>query len=52
MAGNDADYDVEVACLESCQSPDDPPRYPPTTSGEYLLSRFNATYAYRERVGA
>ncbi|MCH9019524.1 MAG: isopenicillin N synthase family oxygenase [Proteobacteria bacterium] len=48
----DPDYDVEIACLESCQGPDDPPKYPPTTSGEYLLSRFNATYAYREGMKA
>ncbi|MFQ5957986.1 MAG: isopenicillin N synthase family dioxygenase [Alphaproteobacteria bacterium] len=44
----DPNYDVEVACLESCQGPGKPPRYAPTTSGAYLLSRFNDTFAYRQ----
>lgn len=44
----DPNYDVEVACLESCRGPDNPPRYAPTTSGEYLLGRFNDTFAYRK----
>ncbi|MFQ5785197.1 MAG: isopenicillin N synthase family dioxygenase [Alphaproteobacteria bacterium] len=44
----DPNFDVEVACLESCQSPDDPPRYAPTTSGAHLLRRFNDTFTYRK----
>ena len=44
----DPNFDVEVACLECCQGPDDPPRYPMTTSGEYLLGRFDATFSYRK----
>ncbi|NJO75192.1 MAG: isopenicillin N synthase family oxygenase [Leptolyngbyaceae cyanobacterium RM1_406_9] len=38
------DAEAEIVCLPSCQSPDNPPRYPPVTSGEYLLSRLQATY--------
>lgn len=38
------DFDVEIACLPACQSSDRPPRYAPIGSGEYLLSRLNATY--------
>ncbi len=44
----DPNYDVEVACLESCQSPINPPRYPPVKSGEYLVSRFDETFSYRK----
>jgi len=35
---------VEIACLESCHSPDKPPRYPPILAGDYLQSRFKTTY--------
>jgi isopenicillin N synthase-like dioxygenase len=38
------DSDAEIACLPTCQSSDNPPLYPPITSGEYLLSRLQATY--------
>lgn len=38
------DAEAEIVCLPSCQSPENPPRYPPVTSGEYLLSRLQATY--------
>lgn len=36
-------YDAPVACLPSCRGADRPPNYSPTTSGEYLRSRFLAT---------
>jgi isopenicillin N synthase-like dioxygenase len=36
--------DTEIACLESCQSFDRAPLYPPITAGDYLLSRLQATY--------
>jgi isopenicillin N synthase-like dioxygenase len=36
-------YDAPVECLPSCRSADRPPKYPPTTSGEYLLQRFVST---------
>ncbi|KAM3091769.1 isopenicillin N synthase family dioxygenase [Phormidesmis sp. 146-12] len=38
------DYEVEIACLPSCQSLDNPPRHAPVLSGEYLLSRLQAAY--------
>lgn len=30
--------DVKLACLPSCQSADNPPKYPPTSFGEYLAA--------------
>jgi isopenicillin N synthase-like dioxygenase len=36
-------YDAPVACLPSCTSADRPPKYAPTTSGEYLRMRFTQT---------
>jgi isopenicillin N synthase-like dioxygenase len=41
------DYHAPVACLPSCQSADNPPKYQPTTSGEYLVSRFRTVQKYR-----
>lgn len=35
---------AEIACLESCQSPEHPPLYPRISAGDYLLSRLQATY--------
>lgn len=41
-------FDTRVVCLESCRSENNPPKYPETTSGAWLLSRFDDTYAYRK----
>jgi isopenicillin N synthase-like dioxygenase len=38
------DAEAEIVCFPSCQSADNPPRYAPITSGDYLLSRLQATY--------
>lgn len=38
------DFDTEVACLPSCQSADNPPRYPPTTTGAHILQRLREAY--------
>jgi isopenicillin N synthase-like dioxygenase len=38
------DAKTKIACLPSCQSSDNPPRYPLVTSDDYLLSRLRATY--------
>ena len=38
------DSEAEIACLPTCQSSENPPLYPPIKSGEYLLSRLQATY--------
>ena len=36
-------YDAPVECLPSCRSAERAAKYPPTTSGDYLRSRFTAT---------
>jgi isopenicillin N synthase-like dioxygenase len=41
------DYYTPVSCLPTCQSPDNPPRYQPIRSGDYLLSRFRDVQKYR-----
>lgn len=40
----DPDYDAVVSCMPTCQGPDDPPRHPPVTGGEHLLSMLRATF--------
>jgi isopenicillin N synthase-like dioxygenase len=35
--------DALITCLDSCQSPDRPPRYPPVTAGEHLRARARAS---------
>ncbi|TBU96865.1 2-oxoglutarate and iron-dependent oxygenase domain-containing protein [Stutzerimonas kirkiae] len=41
--------DTEIACLPNCSGPDNPPRYPPISCSDYMLSRFADTYAYRRK---
>jgi isopenicillin N synthase-like dioxygenase len=38
------DFDTEVACLPSCQSADNPPRYAPTTTGAHIMRRLQEAY--------
>lgn len=38
------DANTDIVCLPTCQSDENPPKYPPVQSGEYLLSRLQATY--------
>jgi isopenicillin N synthase-like dioxygenase len=40
----DPNADAVVACLPSCLAPGDVPKYAPITYGEYLRSRYDATY--------
>lgn len=40
----DPNPDVDLVCLPQCQSERDPARYAPITAGDYLRSRFLATY--------
>ncbi|MEM7142472.1 MAG: 2-oxoglutarate and iron-dependent oxygenase domain-containing protein [Actinomycetota bacterium] len=40
-------YDVLVECLPSCLGPGERPQHEPVTSGGYLQSRFDDTFAYR-----
>ena len=48
----DPTYHTLVSCLESCQGPDAPAKYPPITWGDYLTQRFDQTYAYRKEKQA
>jgi isopenicillin N synthase-like dioxygenase len=43
---NQPNYDAVVACIETCQSADNPPRHPPVTSGEHRLKRYAETYGF------
>ncbi|MCU4676020.1 hypothetical protein N7931_10275 [Catenovulum sp. 2E275] len=36
--------DKVISCIESCQSADNPAKYPPVTTSEYMISRLNRTY--------
>ncbi|KAG2482592.1 hypothetical protein HYH03_018476 [Edaphochlamys debaryana] len=38
-------FDARVEVLPCCTGPADPPRYPPTTSGQHLLDKYAATHA-------
>ena len=35
----DGNYDATIECLATCSSPDNPPRYSPTTAGENLMAK-------------
>jgi isopenicillin N synthase-like dioxygenase len=41
------DYRTLISCLPTCQSADNPAKYQPITSGDYLLSRFRDVQKYR-----
>lgn len=41
-------YDTPVETIASCLAPGEAPRYDPVVSGEYLMSRFAATYEHVE----
>ena len=43
----DPNPDATVACLPTCQSEDQPPRYAPISGADYLKSRLDATYTHR-----
>ena len=34
-------YDAEIKCIDSCQSADEPAKYPPVLNGDYLYSKFS-----------
>ncbi|NKC33542.1 isopenicillin N synthase family oxygenase [Roseomonas sp. BU-1] len=44
------DYDAPVHCLPTCQSPENPPKYEPIKSGDYLVSRFKAVQKFGRKV--
>lgn len=37
------DFDAKVVCLPVCCSPENPPKYPPTTAGQHILDKYNQT---------
>ena len=38
-------YDAEVCCLETCTSPDNPPRYPPVAAGAEIYKKLSLSRA-------
>jgi len=46
------DYDTPVACLPTCCSGENPPRYEPIAYGDYLLRRFRTVQNFRPEVAA
>jgi isopenicillin N synthase-like dioxygenase len=38
-------YDADITCIPSCAGADNPPKYPPTTSGDHLRNQFVRTQA-------
>jgi isopenicillin N synthase-like dioxygenase len=45
-------WDTVIACLDACVTDDRPARYQPMLAGEYMQSRYNDTFAYREHAPA
>ena len=45
----DPSYRANVACIESCQGPGNPAKYPPITFGEYYRQGLDKTYGYRKQ---
>ena len=45
-------YDTLVETIPSCISAENPHKYEATTQGDWLISRFEATYAYRQQKTA
>lgn len=46
----DPDFSAPVACIPTCLAPGETAKYPPTTAGQHLLDKINASFAYhRER---
>ncbi|WP_430459710.1 isopenicillin N synthase family dioxygenase [Thalassolituus sp. LLYu03] len=43
-------FDTPVSCIDTCLAEGEQAKYPPITSGEWILSRFAATYAYRQKT--
>ncbi len=47
----DPDFNADLTVLATCTGPGNPPKYPPTTGGQHLLDRINATFDYRTATG-
>jgi len=48
----DPDTAETIACLPTCCSTENPPRFPPVRYGDYLMDRIDANYAYRAKADA
>ncbi|SMF19310.1 Isopenicillin N synthase [Tistlia consotensis] len=49
----DPAFEADLTVLETCQGPDRPARFPPTTGGRHLLDKINETFDYhREKQKA
>jgi isopenicillin N synthase-like dioxygenase len=48
----DPDFNADVSAIPSCLAPGESPRYPPTTCGAHVLSKFDAAFAYRKESAA
>ena len=48
----DPDFNADLTVLKTCTDPGNPPKYPPTTGGQHLLDRINATFDYRTQAEA
>jgi len=44
----DPAYRARVACIDSCQGPGNPAKYPPITFGDYYKQGLDKTYGYRK----
>jgi isopenicillin N synthase-like dioxygenase len=44
----DPDYEAELVCLETCLAPGESPKFPPTTAGQHLLDKINASFTYHK----
>ncbi|RJF87733.1 isopenicillin N synthase family oxygenase [Oleomonas cavernae] len=42
-------FTTPVEVFPTCAGPGNPAKYPPTTAGQYILSRFDETFAYRKK---
>jgi isopenicillin N synthase-like dioxygenase len=45
-----SNHDTLIAALPGCVTADRPPKYRPVLAGDYVQSRFDATYAYRRET--
>ena len=36
-------YDAEIACIPTCTSDDNAPKYPPVFSGPYRIEKYSST---------
>ena len=44
----DPNFETMIECLPGCRKPGEAPKFAPVQAGPYLLSRFDATFNYRQ----